>query len=179
MALDHSCQVQWHLHADREFDLALLREVLHYEPATGEFFWRVDRANKKAGEKAGGIGPNGYRTICVSYRKYYAHHLAFVLSGQDLPPPGAHVDHINGNQSDNRVANLRVVTPSKNGLNRTRLNKNNTSGTTGVYFDRKGHRWLAQIQVNGKQHCLGRFYSIEEAIAARAAAHARYCWGAA
>src|SRR6266436_6601559 len=114
-------------------DLSVVREALRYEPITGEFFWRLDRANKKAGEKAGNVGPNGYCTICVNYRVYYAHHLAFVLSGQEFLPANVHIDHINGNRSDNRITNLRVVTPSKNCLNRTRLNKNNSSGAAGVW----------------------------------------------
>src|SRR4051794_3328559 len=96
-------------------DLDRLRSTLRYDPASGLFFWRVDRANKKAGEPAGNIGPNGYCTICVDYVAHYAHRLAIAFSDGELPLRGAHVDHINGVKNDNRRENLRVTSPSKNG----------------------------------------------------------------
>ncbi len=155
--------------ADRGNDLARVWEALSYDPATGEFVWRRDRANRKAGDLAGNIGPNGYRTIMVDYRSYYAHHLAIAHATGALPPKGAHVDHINGDKADNRQANLRVVTPSRNGLNRKTANRNNRSGTSGVFQTRSG-RFLAFVGVDGKRRNLGTFPTFEEAKAAREAA---------
>src|SRR4051812_38820013 len=106
------------------------RELLNYEPTTGHIFWRVNRANQKAGVPAGNVGPNGYRTVCVDYRAFYAHHIAIALLTGQFPASDASVDHINGDRADNRIANLRITTPSRNGLNRARLNRNNTSGIT-------------------------------------------------
>jgi hypothetical protein len=83
-------------------------------------------------------------------------------------PAGSHIDHINGDKLDNRRANLRVTTPQINQLNRKALNRNNQSGVRGV--GRLGSRWRAQITVNRKNHHLGMFATMEEAIAARRAA---------
>jgi len=88
-------------------------------------------------------------------------------------PKGAHVDHINGDRLDNRRANLRVVTPQRNQVNRKRLNRNNTSGVRGVSFRpnlSSTKPWRAQIMVNRRAIHLGLFETREEAIVARQAA---------
>jgi hypothetical protein len=84
-------------------------------------------------------------------------------------PPGMHTDHINGDKLDNRLANLRIVTPSVNQANRRRLNRNNRSGTRGVHQNKHGS-WVAQIMVDRKARYLGSFPTREEATEARRAA---------
>jgi hypothetical protein len=143
-----------------------LADLLAYDRATGEIRWRSRRANQPAGGIAGHVGLNGYRTICVEYQVYYAHHLAFLLSGHGFPRKGSHVDHINGMRDDNRLSNLRVVAPRINGLNRARANKNNTSGCSGVWQTPSG-KFLAYIGVDYGRRRIGLFSSFEEAKRAR------------
>jgi hypothetical protein len=76
------------------------------------------------------------------------------------------VDHINGNITDNRRANLRVCTHAENGKNMKKLKSE--LGITGVR--RSGKKYQAQIRREGKQTYLGTFDTVEEAIAARIAA---------
>ena len=85
--------------------------------------------------------------------------------------PGMHVDHVNGDKTDNRRCNLRHVTPQQNQVNRHRTNRNNTSGVRGVTV-RLGARnpYIAQIMVNRKTLYLGSFPTLETAKAARRAA---------
>jgi hypothetical protein len=88
-------------------------------------------------------------------------------------PKGMHTDHINGNKLDNRRANLRLVTPSINGLNRRGPNRGNSSGIRGVSYSPElsiRSPWRAQIMVGRKQRHLGLFATKEEALAARRAA---------
>lgn len=87
---------------------------------------------------------------------------------------GDEVDHINGDKLDNRRANLRFLDHRKNCQNRTRLNKNNTSGASGVYWRKRVHSWQAVIQFGGRQKSLGYFKDKEMAIAKRKAAEALY-----
>ena len=47
------------------------------------------------------------------------------------------------------------------------LSAYNTSGYNGVYQDKKSGKWHAQISMNGKSKCLGRYASKESAITAR------------
>lgn len=65
------------------------------------------------------------------------------------------VDHINHNTLDDRKSNLREITVEQNSRYRENRNKNNKSGYRNVSWD--GYRWVVQLQVNGKNTCLGRF----------------------
>lgn len=47
------------------------------------------------------------------------------------------------------------------------MNKNNTSGYTGVYFDNTAQKWRAQISYGGEKIKLGYFNSIQDAVDAR------------
>lgn len=80
-------------------------------------------------------------------------------------PEGLFVDHINGNGLDNRRSNLRICTHAENMRNR-KTHSNNKSGYKGVYFDKDGSRWRAQIRAEGKKHSLGSFDTPEKAYEA-------------
>lgn len=73
------------------------------------------------------------------------------------------VDHINGDSLDNRLSNLRVCTQQENVMNRTSLNKNNTSGVRGVSFHKASNKWRATVRLHRKQHHLGLFAGKKEA----------------
>ncbi len=80
-----------------------------------------------------------------------------------LMPEAERVDHINGDGTDNRRANLRAATHAQNMRNRKK-HKNNTSGFKGVSPMRG--KWRAQIRFEGRKHHLGIFDSPEEAAEA-------------
>lgn len=88
-------------------------------------------------------------------------------------PKGMVVDHINRNALCNRKDNLRIVTQRVNVLNRG-LNKNNTSGYTGVSFRNDTGKWKACIVVHGKDISLGCFYNKKDAIQARRIAEDKF-----
>lgn len=83
------------------------------------------------------------------------------------------VDHINHNPLDNRKCNLRLTTNQQNNMNKG-LQSNNTSGVTGVVWDKSRNRWLASIKVNGKNIFLGRFTNFEDTVKARKEAEEKY-----
>ena len=75
------------------------------------------------------------------------------------------VDHINGDPSDNRRANLRLATDAENSRNRRNLGS--PSGFLGVI--KHGSKWRAYITRSGVQQSLGYHATREAAIAARSA----------
>ena len=85
------------------------------------------------------------------------------------------VDHINHDQIDNRLANLRSVTHAENGQNQS-MSKANKSGHCGIR-ERKGVRgstWQVQIRKDDKQLYLGTFNNLAKAIVARKAAEVKF-----
>ena len=84
-----------------------------------------------------------------------------------------YVDHINGNRSDNRLANLRPATKVQNGCNMA-TPSNNTSGHIGVSWNKRDKRWTAYITLNQKRKSLGNFREIAEAIQCRKAGEFAY-----
>ena len=148
-----------------------LKRLLHYTPETGEFFWKVDIKRVHAGDIAGSGTKTGYTDIRIAQRTYKAHRLAWLyVNGQF---PDYLIDHINNDGKDNRITNLREADRAENGWN-ARKKRNNTSGTTGVYTDKRYGTWLAEIFVRGKKHRLGTFNTKISAIAARKSAEIKH-----
>lgn len=76
------------------------------------------------------------------------------------------VDHVNHNKKDNRKSNLRIVSYSQNLMNKDKPKKN-TSGVTGVCWDKRRNKWRSYITINGKQISLGSYFIFEDAVKAR------------
>lgn len=140
--------------------LERLREVLHYDPATGRFTWQIATSRRvSVGDEAGSIA-DGYISICVDRRHYRAHVLAwFYMTGRW---PTGDVDHENLVRDDNRWVNLREATRSNN-MGNTRRHSDNKSGFKGVHWEEKTKRWCAQILCDGKKFWLGRHSTPEAA----------------
>lgn len=137
-----------------------LLDVLEYNPATGEFFWKIEQGSVKVGDAAGSVYKNGYRYIQIKGLDYRAARLAwFFVHGEDC---NVYIDHVNGLRDDNRIDNLRPATNSQNQANRGKP-VNNTSGIKGVQFDADRQKWRASITVNGKAKNLGRYDTSQEA----------------
>jgi hypothetical protein len=92
----------------------------------------------------------------------------FIRIGRDFV-----VDHINRDPLDNRRSNLRICDYCENAANHS-IQKNNTSGVTGVYYDKIHDRWMAKIGYRGKLIHLGFFDDKNDAIKARKRAEKEY-----
>jgi HNH endonuclease/AP2 domain len=90
--------------------------------------------------------------------------------------PGMIADHINGNTLDNRRENLREATLSQNQHNK-RVQSQVSHGYKGIVFFNKYRRkglenhnlkkpWVARIKIEGKDHNIGWFATMEEAARA-------------
>ena len=137
-----------------------LKELLHYDQESGLFTRRVRRGRCLAGEVAGTLTDTGYIKIYYEGKLYRAHRLAWLYMTGVWPD--SEIDHINGDRSDNRWANLRSALPHQNRQN-TLLIPNNSSGYIGVSWSSNRRKWAAAIQHLGKTKWLGYFDNKEDA----------------
>lgn len=122
-----------------------LRNLIEYNPETGMWRWRVVRRNHKTGWFAGALTPNGYLTIRIDGKTYYAHRLAWFWVHGEWPKI---TDHRDRDKANNRLDNLRLATKSKNAVNAKRRT-DNVSGYVGVSWNDLRSKWQARIVRDG------------------------------
>ena len=124
-----------------------LKELLHYNPDTGDFTWLErsdDKWNKNyAGNRVGSVD----RSKLNCYMR----------------------TRINGNGTDNRWCNLRDVSNSVNCKN-TVLRSSNRSGIHGVHFVASRQRWIVRISTGDDRLYLGSVSDFFEACCIRKSA---------
>lgn len=151
-----------------------VRELLDYDPATGIFTWRYRpdellRWNVRyAGAVAGSPHVRGYIRISVFHLHYWAHRLAWLHYYGEWPAQG--IDHIDGNQTNNAIANLRAANQEQNSCNSKTL-KNNKLGYRNVSFCKAMNRLVVRF-TKGKGPTARTLYqayfsTLEEAVADR------------
>lgn len=163
-----------------------LRKILDYDQHTGFLTWKPRAAsmfapgkhceahaavswNTRYANKPALASPDGrgYMAGTIFNRAYQAHRVCWAMHFGQWPL--GQIDHINGDRSDNRIANLRDVTPAENMRNQRRR-VTNTSGVMGVYWHKRDRKWQARIFVGGRQKHIGYFESFGAAVEARKAA---------
>ena len=113
------------------------------------------------------INSNGYvRTNATDIDTHKQKKLSLHRIIMNENDPNIIIDHINGNRTDNRKSQLRRVTPMQNSQNHKEY-KTNTSGVTGVYWNKNKNKWQASINENGRLKYLGIYDSKDDAIHAR------------
>ena len=171
--------------------IEILRQLLDYNPETGELFWRARPSemfpagntskeavakgwNKRwAGKPAftAARGERGYLHGNIFGRTYYKHRVIWALAYGMWPDD--EIDHENHITSDGKLTNLKSATNTDNKKN-TVLQMNNSSGVVGVCWYKKTKKWKAQIGNLGKNIWLGEFVFKADAIAARKAGELKY-----
>jgi hypothetical protein len=156
----------------------MMRQLLDYDPETGELRWRERTIEwfhghphspkgamaawnfDNAGKLASVSTNHGYATISLFSHPLRVHRVAWAIAYGEWP--SGQIDHINGVRHDNRLANLRVVTNTENQRNRCRRS-DNKSGVQGVRWEAKVNRWVVYIA----SRYMGRYVDFDRAVAAR------------
>lgn len=147
-----------------------LKQVLRYEPDTGNFIRLKSGNGYRAGTVAGKIS-DGYVVICIDKVTYMAHRLAwFYIKGVW---PTDKLDHEDTRRANNIFTNLREANNFENRQNLAKAPANQ-SGLIGAIFIRGKNRWRSAIKVYGKKIYLGCFPSPEEAHQAYVQAKQKY-----
>ena len=142
-----------------------LKSLLHYDPETGVFTWKVAHPGpSQSRDYAGNLTKLGYVRITIDGHRYLAHLLAWLYMTGEAIARG--IDHRDTVRSNNAWNNLRRATQSQQNMN-ANLRSDNQCGAKGVYRLKSG-RYAAQIRLPGevRQRWLGTFDTVEEASAA-------------
>ena len=159
---------------DRVEDVAALleemKQYLSYDPETGDFTWINKRPTSRVsiGQKAGIVTDQGYVQLMFNRTTYRTHRLAWLFTHGKWPDK--HIDHIDGNRSNNKLSNLRDVTAQENAFNMTKIKSK--SGYMGVSKHKSS--WRSRIMLNGVDMCIGIFKTPELASEAYQAAKLKY-----
>lgn len=143
------------------------KPIKDYETYSVSTFGRIrnDKTNKilKGNKDAGRLQVGFFKTKTKS--RFFIHRLV-ALAFIENPENKEQIDHIDNNQSNNRVENLRWATHQENNRN-TQIQNNNTTGVKGVYWAKREQKWLAKIMIDRIDIHIGLFNTIEEATHAR------------
>lgn len=152
--------------------LSRLKEVLSYNPETGEFTWLVTLSRRAPlGTLAGKPRKKGYPSISIDNNDYCAHILAWFYMTSSWPE--GEVDHKNLNKNDTSWENLRLVTLNQNCYN-VNITRRNKSGIKGVCWSSRRNVWRTSIRCDGRNIHVGEFKELEDAERAISAARIKY-----
>lgn len=85
-----------------------MQEAFQYDPESGRVRWKYRPGkNVPAGNIAGCTHVDGPIELGFKYKRYMAHHIAWLLH-HGVWPTGQ-LRHLNGNKSDNRINNLKLI----------------------------------------------------------------------
>ena len=143
---------------EQQFSIELIRELFDYDPETGYITRKVGYGRAQEGQVF--CDMHDISVMGVSIRP---NRLAWALHNGSWPPDGYLVDHINTIKAYNRIANLRLATPTQNQYNKSGCGQY-PKGVT--WRDRKSKPWQAKIRVHGERRHLGSFATMEEAAEA-------------
>ncbi|MGX5099908.1 HNH endonuclease [Enterobacter cloacae] len=139
-----------------------LEEHFRYDHSTGLLWRKIGGFNRDLSKPCGVVTGSGYLAVRHKTIAYTVHRLIWKIVHGTEPQ---HIDHINGNRTDNRICNLRAVSRHQNNRNIC-ITKANKSGYIGVRFDERSKKWTSQIKINRKAIHVGTFDSKKEAVVA-------------
>lgn len=137
--------------------------VVAYDDGSIETFRRGKTSSN--GRGFGRQRPDGYMRRWIRSGGVYIHRVIAKAFLDDYSEDRA-VDHINGDKTDNRPANLRMVTHKQNCRAFRRKCAGASSKYRGVSWHKKKLFWQAYIQPSGRMIHLGQFDAEEEAARA-------------
>jgi hypothetical protein len=150
-----------------------LHELFDYKD--GQLIWKMSRGGSaKKGSVAGHKIKLQYIQVVVDRKTYYLHRLIFVYHHGYCPHI---VDHIDADQTNNRIENLREATQQQNCFN-SKINKNTSTGMKNVNWNTEANKYRVELSVNGKNKFIGYYVDPElaelVAIEARDKYHGRF-----
>jgi len=159
-----------------------LLELLDFDETISRFRWK-ERPGKKdiniqfAGKFAGSERRRGkltYRQVMIGGKDYLEHRLVWLYYYGHFPKEA--LDHLDGDGLHNAKENLRLA-PGNFNYKSMAKRVDNTSGHTGVSWNKARNKWRVQVRHNGTDHHGGYFKKDDLLLAITKAAEMRKAFG--
>ena len=164
--------------------IGMLHKLLICDPVAGRLWWRkrpVEMFKSVGAAKSWNKRYAGKEALTAKTSKGYKHggilgatHLAHrVIWAMETGEWPLELDHDNRIKSDNKFINLKETSHLDNMKNLS-IRSDNTSGYTGVTWNKASNKWCSQISINSRTVGLGSFGCITAAAVARQQANIKH-----
>jgi hypothetical protein len=116
----------------------------------------------RAGDVVGTANGKGYYLTRINYKNLSCHRIVYEIKYGVKLSDSDFIDHIDGNNQNNKYQNLRAVSKAINSRN-CRISRNNSTGITGVFFKMNavGNTYaVANWMVNNK--VCNKYFSVDK-----------------
>ena len=137
-----------------------LKELMFYQD--GKMVWKVNKGSAKAGSTVGSPDKDGYLKTSINRKMYRLNRLVWFYHYGVWPINK--IDHKDGDNTNDKVDNLREATSQQNQFNKKSFGK--YSKHKGVTWHKRDKRWQASYQLDGTRVYIGNFDTEEEAAKA-------------
>ena len=139
----------------------------------GEPFWFDLEDYEKIKNHCWHYDESGYVRTSINRKHVRLHRYLMNIDDENIfvdhkkhPPRDEH-------KIDNRKSNLRIVTPKEN-VSNSSLAKNNTSGVTGVFWNKEKRKWHVTFPFDDKNKHVGYFKNFNDAVEKRKQLERKY-----
>jgi len=140
----------------KDMDCALFNEHFYIdETSPSGLRWKKKvRYDLPAGAVAGRLrsDSDGYWYVKLKQKLYIVQRVIMTMMNGYSVPPDMQVNHIDGNRSNNAVANLEMVTFSENSRRKITKPTNESSGVEHLTWKPIPEYWMIRLQVHGKTY---------------------------
>lgn len=133
----------------------ILQELFSYDessPSCLRWIKTPKHGPTKAGDIAGTLNSRGYWSVSINSKDFLVHRVIWNLLFEDIPD-GLVIDHLDGDTTNNKKNNLRIVDIEVNLRNQKKY-KNNSSGHTGIKIGKSSsngrnevYSFIAQVNI--------------------------------
>lgn len=140
---------------------AELLKIVKFDNSIGKLVWiKNTYGHAHAGKPIGGLDGDGYYCVGIKRKKYRLCRIVWLYFYGEWP--NGHMDHKDGDKTNDSLNNLRIVSIKENNINR-KTSKKKRKYNLPKWVMPHGKKFRSIVRANGKMNRLGVFDTPSEA----------------